>query len=356
MRRVRLPGGLRLVEAPRPGSPLAAVVLRVRVGSGDERPDERGTAHMLEHLVVRCALAGGRVGEGALVSARTGRESTAYSVVVRAFDAVRAVVALGAVFDELRVPPDVLAAEQAAIVEEAARRHAEPAWRIRESLLGGLWAGTAFEHPVLGDARVVASLTPRRVLRFHRTWYHPANATLVVVAGRPLPDVAAVASRWTGAPAPPHRTDAPSRPWTATAGRDHAGIAFAYHRVDPAGSAAPVMLAREAVAAASGVQVRTLPLGEWLCVWAATAREPFIAALTRTRDRLTSADGAAWLRTEALIPTLRREDDVETAAVRAADPRTLVTTDALLSCAPEPVAAVLTHWRNTITSGREGRG
>lgn len=340
MKRTRLPGGMRLVELPRPRSPLAAVVLRVRAGSGDERPDERGTAHMLEHLVVRCALAGGRVGDGALVSARTGRESTAYSVVVRAFDAVRAVVALGAVFDELRAPPDVLAAEQAAIVEEAARRHAEPAWRMRESLLAGLWSGTAFEHPVLGDPRVVASLTPQRVHRFHRAWYHPANATLVVAAGRPLPDVATIASRWTGASAPWHRTDAPSRLLAVT---ERAGVAFAYRPDDQAGSA-PVMLACDAVAAAGGVQVRTLPLGEWLCVWTDATRESFTDALAQARRHITGPDGAAWLRTEALIPRLRREDDIETAAVRAADPRTLVTADALLTCEPEPVADVLTRW------------
>ncbi|MEH6379709.1 insulinase family protein, partial [Streptomyces sp. KLMMK] len=194
-----LPNGIRLVAVPRPGTPLAAVVLRVGVGSADEEPGEEGLAHVLEHMVVRCAMDGGRVGDGALVTARTGKEATVYSAVVRRADAVPAVAALGPVLGRLDVPREDLAAELTAIREERAQRSADPARRLQESLMGALWPGTRCAHPVLGDPRVVDALTPQRVRHFHHRWYRPAAAALVVVADEPgelLSPIAATASAW----------------------------------------------------------------------------------------------------------------------------------------------------------------
>src|ERR1022692_876733 len=182
IRACALPSGLRLVGVPRPGSPLAAAALRIHVGSADEESGEEGLAHVLEHLIVRCAMDGGRIGDGALVTARTGKESTFYSVVVRSATILQAVATLGTVFRESHVPRGVLDAELAAIREERGHRANDPAWHLRESLLSALWSGTGCAHPVLGDPRIIDALTPQQAHNFHAAWYRPANATLAVAA------------------------------------------------------------------------------------------------------------------------------------------------------------------------------
>ncbi|MCC3770094.1 insulinase family protein [Streptomyces sp. UNOC14_S4] len=383
-----LPNGIRLVAVERPGAPLAAVLLRVGVGSADEEPDERGLAHVLEHMVVRCAMDGGRAGDGALVTARTGKEATVYSTVVRHADVLPAVAALGPVLGELDVPPGEFAAELTAIREERAQRSADPAWRLQESLMGALWAGTRRAHPVLGDPYVVDALTPRRAYRFHRRWYRPATAVLVVVTDRLdrlLPRIAATAAAWGhgrpggvdlapgSAPHPASRPDSrsvlhpASRPVPLCAERPAVGRVAVSHgplagvaAARPGAESAAAVLACDAVRAATGLVLRTLPLGEWLCVWAMTkAADPVPVgdadsvlmgdvvrtALAAARARISRPDGAAWLRTEVLIPRLRAEDDIETAAQRASDPRAAVGTDELTICQARSVGDVLAEWR-----------
>lgn len=343
------PSGLRLVTVARSGSPLAAVLLRLPVGSADEAPGEEGLAHALEHLVVRCSLGGGAVAGGAPMSARTGREVTVYDTVVRRADTVAAVTALGRVFGGLDAPAEEVRAEVTAIREERAERSADPSWRLREALLGELWSGTPCAHPVLGSPAVLDALTPRRAHDVHRAWYDPRGATLVVVADRPaelVGEVAATVSEWRrgrGGPAP----RPPVRPASTGAEVTHgpaSGIAVAR----PGAVSAAGVLACDAVKAATGLVVQTVPLRGWSCVWALlkasgprSARAALLGALSATGTRLTAPDGAEWLRAAVLIPRLRAEDDVAAVARRCAEPLA----GELTACRAEKVAAVLAQWR-----------
>jgi predicted Zn-dependent peptidase len=270
-----LPNGLRLTVVPRPGSALAAVQLKVRVGSADEDHHERGLAHALEHLVVRCSMAGGRIGAGALATARTGKDATVYGAVVRGGDALPAAGVLGAVFHDLVPNVDDLAAELEAIAEEHAHRSDDAAWRLREALFSTLWSGTRCAHPVLGDPAVVAGLTPRAVRDFHRGWYRTANTVLVVAADRPrdlLPTFMEIASSWRDPyPAVPPRAArepgaAPLQPWTGAAAVT-SGTAFGFAITERRGETAASVLACDAIKAATGCTVQALPVRGRLCVW-----------------------------------------------------------------------------------------
>lgn len=368
IRTCTLPNGIRLVALTRTGGPLAAALLHVRVGSADEEPGERGLAHVLEHVVVRCAMRGGRVGDGALVTARTGKESTEYSIVVRDADIIPAITTLGSAFHDLDVPSTELAAELAAIREERVQRSGDPAWRLQTSLFGTLWSDTRCAHAVLGAPRVVDRLTPAHIRRFHRAWYRAANAVLVIVADRPsevLPAVIAIASTWrdvhpavggpsSGRPMPPRRpTERPASAGVAMTDGPAAGVAIAQRRAGAAAS----LLACDAVKTATGLVVQTLPLRGWRCTWAmvtapelGTARDMILAALTATHDRIAGPDGTAWLRTDVIIPRLRREDDIETVAARAADSRTAIRPDDLVACQAGTVAELLTDWRRRFSA------
>ena len=51
--RVRLPNGLTAVLQPHDAAEVAAVQLWVRAGARDERPDEAGLSHFIEHLLFK---------------------------------------------------------------------------------------------------------------------------------------------------------------------------------------------------------------------------------------------------------------------------------------------------------------
>ncbi|EST18708.1 M16 family metallopeptidase, partial [Streptomyces niveus] len=194
-RHLTLDNGLHLVGVRRPGSPLAALRLRIDVGSADEAPGEHGLAHVLEHLVVRCSMGGGRVADGALVGAATGRPHTSYDALVRTGDIATAGDVLGAAFRQLKPDTRDLADELAAIRRERAQRTADVRWRVQEAMFAALCPDTPYAHPVLGDPRTVDGLTPEAVHRFHSRWYHPSRATLVIGSDRVDEELAALAER-----------------------------------------------------------------------------------------------------------------------------------------------------------------
>ncbi|MFC9749021.1 M16 family metallopeptidase [Streptomyces niveus] len=336
-RHLTLDNGPHLVGVRRPGSPLAALRLRIDVGSADEAPGEHGLAHVLEHLVVRCSMSGGRVADGALVEASTGRPHTSYDALVRTGDVATAADVLGAAFRQLKPDTRHLGDELAAIRRERAQRTADVRWRVQEAMFAALCPDTPYAHPVLGDPGTVDGLTPEAVHRFHSRWYHPSRATLVIGADRVDEELAALAERarlWApghprtesrGAAPPPDGHAVVSE--AAGAGRRAVAVGF----TEPGTPAdtdtdAGFALARRSARAARGIDVLRLRLRGRTCTWVmlsatdeSAAVRSVAAALRAVRELLLGPDGAALLRTEALIPELRSADDIQQSVADASD-------------------------------------
>ncbi|HEY0484917.1 MAG TPA: insulinase family protein [Mycobacteriales bacterium] len=367
-----------------PGSALTAVQLHVGVGSGSEGPGERGLAHALEHLVVRAALGGLRV------DAATTRDATTYSAVVLRADAGARARALLAALGELAVDRVVLDAELATIRQERAQRENEVAWAVQQALFARLWEGSPYAHPTLGDPAVVDGLTCDRAGEYHRRWYSPARAVLVVAGAgaAPAPDVPPRASpgpTLTGSPpprptltAPTPTAPTPTAP-TPTAVRAAAvevrlpgrpaahGIGLTDHPGgrDPEVRAA---LACRVVRAAAGLAVTSLPVGDALATWAlisgaatcADAVRHVLSAVDRTLDLLGSRGTADGLVSAAQIHELRGAGDVAAVAARAArawwdhgvPPRPGAREDAVLGTGAADLAAELARWRRHWTGLR----
>ncbi|MFD4697942.1 M16 family metallopeptidase [Streptomyces niveus] len=334
-RHLTLDNGLHLVGVRRPGSPLAALRLRIDVGSADEAPDEHGLAHVLEHLVVRCSMGGGRVADGALVEAATGRPHTSYDALVRTGDIATAGDVLGAAFRQLRPDTRHLADELAAIRRERAQRTADVRWRVQEAMFAALCPDTPYAHPVLGDPGTVDGLTPEAVHRFHSRWYHPSRATLVIGSDRVDEELAALAERarlWApGHPRTESRAAAPPPDGHAVvseaagAGRRAVAVGFTEPGT-PCDADACLALARRSVRAARGIDVLRLRLRSHTCTWVmlsatdeSAAVRSVAAALRAVRELLLGPDGAALLRTEALIPELRSAEDIQQSVAEASD-------------------------------------
>lgn len=326
IRRV-LRNGLEVVGLPRPDAALAAVRLHVPVGSCDESAGEWGMAHLLEHLVVRCSMGGGRVGDGAVVSAATGREHTGYQVVVRPAQVDAAVRTLGAAFDRLALSPRTLSNELAAIRQEMDERVNDDRWRLQEALFADMWHGTRYEHPVLGALPVLDALTPSIVQRWHAAHYLANNAVLIVASGDVTHDVlrlAEIAERWPDNRALGKRRRTADLPAWAISAADVSGptrrlFGFAVTEAANGGPAgrASMALASEA-ARATGVDIQHLVLRERVCTWVLlrgpdthTAAQLVFTTLSATRERLLDRDGDAWLTSTALIPQLRSHDEVD---------------------------------------------
>ena len=188
--RFTLANGLTVIVQPDRRAPTAVHMLWVRVGSMDEVDGASGVAHVLEHMMFKGTPTVGpgeysrRVAAlGGTHNAFTSRDATVYHQQVPS-DQVLAVMALEAdrfannqwSDDEFRREIEVIKEERRQRVEESPRA------RFFEAYTAQVFLASPYRRPVIGWMSDIESLTPDDARAFHRQWYVPANAA-VVVAG-----------------------------------------------------------------------------------------------------------------------------------------------------------------------------
>jgi predicted Zn-dependent peptidase len=207
-RRRALPCGLDVIVHPDAAAPSAAVSVWYRVGSSDERPDRTGFAHLFEHLFKSPAhRIGGHHYEilkraGATeANASTSTDRSAYHEVVPSHQLE---LALWIESDRMGYfadgfDPERLAMQQAVVRAERRQRHEDVAYGAeRFAVARGLYPeGHPLRHLTIGRHEDIQAATVDDVLAFYRTWYVPANATLVIAGDVPA-DVDALVDRYFG--------------------------------------------------------------------------------------------------------------------------------------------------------------
>ncbi len=210
----RLPNGMQLLVAERPGVPLVAVRLFVRAGAALDPPGRFGVAHLV---------------------AETSRRGTLRRPAIRIDDQVESLGAeLGLGADEdatsfgFSAPVESLAELLDILVDVASKPIFPPAEfeRVRRRELAALvhdmdepsavadralpWAvygDHPYGHPVEGTARHLAAQRRGDATRFHERYFGPASATLVLVgtmgAAKALDLARKKFSRWRSDSEPP---------------------------------------------------------------------------------------------------------------------------------------------------------
>ncbi|TMA67096.1 MAG: insulinase family protein, partial [Deltaproteobacteria bacterium] len=79
--------------------------------------------------------------------------------------------------------------ERGAIEQEVAQDYSNPQYLFYSRLLAQMFAGTPYEHDALGTRPSFQKTTGAMLKDFHRKWYAPNNAILVIV-GDVNPDAA----------------------------------------------------------------------------------------------------------------------------------------------------------------------
>ena len=230
-----LANGLR-VAVRRNANPAGTVSLRllVEVGALDEADDERGYAHLVEHMAFQGSthVAPGemvrqleRLGLafGADTNATTSYEATEYRLDLPKNDAGRldtALLLLREVASELTFPADQLEHERGVVLAEKRERDTF-ALRTAIDRQAALLAGARLNQRLpIGTPETLAAATPQRLRAFWQRQYQPGRMVLVVVGDiDPAATEAAIARHfadWHAGTAPPPRgmagpiaTDAP---------------------------------------------------------------------------------------------------------------------------------------------------
>ena len=203
-----LPSGLEVVLHPDDTVPQTVVSVWYRVGSTDERSDRTGFALLFEHLFKTPAA---RLGAhhyevlkraGATdANASTGPDRTAYHEVVPSHQLELALWLESGRMGYFAPHFDVdrLIAQQSVVRAERRQRYENtPYGADRFAVAQALYPdGHPLRHLTIGLHEDIQAATFDDVLAFYRTWYVPANATLVIAGDLP-PNVDALVDRYFG--------------------------------------------------------------------------------------------------------------------------------------------------------------
>jgi len=191
----RLANGLELATLVNRQAPIVSSAIFFRVGARDEPPGRGGLAHFLEHLMFKGSerFGPGEIDRRTQALGGTNNAFTSHDVTAFwfSFAADRWTEALEIEADRLRgltLDAGEVDAERRVIVEEIAMYRDDPWDALELDVEAALHAGHPYALPVLGSERELAGESPEVLREFHRRWYVPGNATLVV-AGDLGPDV-----------------------------------------------------------------------------------------------------------------------------------------------------------------------
>jgi zinc protease len=220
----RLDNGMRYVIR-RNATPEGTALVRLRIGSGslEERDDERGLSHYLEHMAFNGSK-GIPEGEmirllereglafGADTNAATGFENITYMLNLPRNDPAlldTALMLMRETASELTIAPDAVERERGVILAER-RDRAGFQQRNLEDNIAFLAPGARYATRLpIGDVTVLENASAEQLRALYACAYTPANAVLVVVGDLPVAEVeAAIRARfddWLGDEAAPPR-------------------------------------------------------------------------------------------------------------------------------------------------------
>jgi len=216
-----LPNGMRYVLREN-ATPEGTALVRMRIGSGslEEREDERGLSHYLEHMAFNGST-GVPEGEmvkllereglafGADTNASTGYEAVTYKLDLPYNDEAlldTALMLMRETASELTIAPDAVERERGVILAERRDRegHALEAYRDEQAFLAP--DARYGERLPIGTLDVLESAGAAEIRALYERTYVPSNTVLVVVGDFPLElmeeKVRAAFSDWQGGPAP----------------------------------------------------------------------------------------------------------------------------------------------------------
>jgi zinc protease len=220
-----LPNGVVLITQEHRAADVVALQLWLRVGGRDERPEELGLSHYLEHMLFKGTPTRppGSIdrlieGLGGSSNAFTAYDFTHYDVVAPAAHVRPALELLADIAVNASFVPAELEAEKKVVFEEMNLLEDDPERFLARRLSEVAYRAHPYGRPILGTRELVQGLTRERLDAYYKKHYVPRNMTLVVVGPVTPAQVRPLAAATVGRLAGPPPARPPATPVPRLAG------------------------------------------------------------------------------------------------------------------------------------------
>jgi zinc protease len=193
VRHGRLPNGLTYyVKGNKKPEKRVQLWLAVNAGSVQENDDQRGLAHMVEHLAfegtkhfpkhdIQNFIERSGMKFGADLNAFTSFDETVYQLVVPTENVDRGIDVLRDWASDVTFEPKECV-EERKIIEEERRFRNNVGFRMLQQLIPVQFAGSRYAQRLpIGTTEVINAATSEKLLAFYRAWYRPDLEAVIVV-------------------------------------------------------------------------------------------------------------------------------------------------------------------------------
>src|SRR5438045_2156709 len=191
IREYRLANGMKVLLVENRVAPVATVMVLYKVGSRNEAVGYTGSTHLLEHMMFKgtprfnkeqnTQIAATLQKIGAAFNATTWYDRTNYFETVPS-DQLELAIQLEA--DRMRnsfIADADRQSEMTVVRNELERGQNEPSEVLDEAVYAAAFREHPYHHPTIGWRADVEGVPTSRLKEFYDTFYHPNNATVILV-------------------------------------------------------------------------------------------------------------------------------------------------------------------------------
>ncbi|MBP2018744.1 zinc protease [Symbiobacterium terraclitae] len=201
-----LANGLRVLVRELRHAPVVTAMVWYGVGSRDEAPGRTGISHFLEHMMFKGTprfpygvLEEGVKRRGGMWNAFTSYDYTAYYEVLPAQHLAWALEVEADRMTGMTFDPDLTVRERGIIVSEREGSENHPSVWLQEAFMAAAYQVSPYGHPIIGSKADIRATTAEALTAHYRRYYHPNNATVVIVGDVAPEQAFALAERHFGA-------------------------------------------------------------------------------------------------------------------------------------------------------------
>jgi len=187
-RQFTLDNGLKVILEENRNAPVVALQIWVNVGSGDERDEEAGMCHFIEHMIFKGTekrkvreMAREIESMGGSINAYTSYDQTVFHVTLASRFADTGLDILADAIQHSTFDPVELEREKEVVLEEIRMGEDDPSRKLFQQTMAALFENHPYRRPIIGYEKTVRSVQRDQMVSFFKKWYVPNRTTFVAV-------------------------------------------------------------------------------------------------------------------------------------------------------------------------------
>jgi zinc protease len=180
--------GLKVILKENRTSPVVAVQIWTKVGSADEKDEEAGMCHFIEHMIFKGTekrkvreMAREIESLGGYINAYTSYDQTVYHITIASRYAGTALDVLADAVQHSTFDPLELEREREVILEEIRMGKDNPSNKLFNQTMSTAFQHHSYRRPVIGFDHTIKLISREQMFSFFKKWYTPSRMVLIVV-------------------------------------------------------------------------------------------------------------------------------------------------------------------------------